>query len=129
MLQIVYISSAVGAVDTAAILAVSRRNNSRDGLTGLLYANGKRFLQAIEGETATVERALARITADPRHRAIVVLSHRDIVAREFGDWAMAEQVAGDETDGFVDRVRRLVAGATPAIRATFDGFVQIRRAA
>lgn len=128
MLQIVYISSAVGAVDTAPILAASRRNNSRDGLTGLLYANGKRFLQALEGDAATVERALVRITADPRHRAMVVLSRRNVAAREFGDWAMAEQVAEGDTGAFVDRVRGLVAGAAPAVRATFDGFVQIRRA-
>ncbi|MEH3123929.1 MAG: BLUF domain-containing protein [Sphingomonas phyllosphaerae] len=128
MLQIVYISSAVGAIDTAAILAASRRNNARDGLTGLLYTNGKRFLQALEGDAANVERALARITADPRHRAMVTLSCRDVGAREFGDWAMAERVAGDDADAFMERVRALVAGAAPSVRATFDGFVQLPRA-
>lgn len=129
MLQITYISTATGPVDTAAILAVSRRNNARDRVTGLLYANGKRFLQVLEGEAVDVERTLARITADPRHRAIVVLSCRDVSVREFGDWAMAERVAGEAGDAFVDRVRALVAGAAPAVRATFDGFVQLPRAA
>jgi hypothetical protein len=129
MLQIVYISTATGAVDTAAILATSRRNNTRDGLTGLLYTNGKRFLQVLEGDPANVERALARIDADPRHRAMVVLSSRDVTAREFGAWAMAERVAGDDADAFVAHVRALVAQASPSVRATFDGFVQLHRAA
>lgn len=129
MLQIVYISTATGAVDTAAILAVSRRNNARDGLSGLLYTNGKRFLQVLEGDPAHVERALARIDADPRHRAMVVLSSRDVSTREFGGWAMAERVAGDDADAFVARIRTLIAQASPAVRATFDGFVQLHRAA
>lgn len=129
MLQIVYISTATGAVDTATILATSRRNNARDGLTGLLYTNGKRFLQVIEGEPADVERTMARIDADPRHRAMVVLSSRDVGTREFGAWAMAERVAGDDADAFVARVRALVARAAPSVQATFDGFVQLHRAA
>lgn len=130
-MQVVYISSFVGAVDTASILATSRRNNARDGLTGLLYADGRRFLQALEGNQLPLERTLERITADPRHRAVVILSCRDIAAREFGEWAMAERVAGADADAdaFVRHVQTLIAGASPAVRATFDGFVQIRRAA
>lgn len=128
-MQVVYISSFVGAVDTASILATSRRNNARDGLTGLLYADGRRFLQALEGNQLPLERTLERITADPRHRAVVILSCRDIAAREFGEWAMAERVAGADGDAFVRHVQTLIAGASPAVRATFDGFVQIRRAA
>lgn len=129
MLQIVYISSATGAADTAAILAASRRNNARDGITGLLYADGRRFLQALEGEAPAVEAALARIAADPRHRAIVILSSREIEHREFGLWAMAERVAGVDADAFVARVEALVADAAPAVRATFDGMARLRRAA
>lgn len=129
MLQIVYISSATGAADTAAILAASRRNNARDGITGLLYADGRRFLQALEGEAPAVEAALARIAADPRHRAIVILSSREIEHREFGSWAMAERVEGVDADDFVARVEALVADAAPAVRATFDGMARLRRAA
>ena len=78
MLQLVYISSAVGKPDVGAILAVSRRNNARDDVTGLLYADGVRFLQALEGPADKVEAAFARIGADPRHRAVVVLSRRTV---------------------------------------------------
>jgi hypothetical protein len=129
MLQLVYISSAVGAVDTTPILAASRRNNQRDGITGLLYADGRRFLQALEGEEEAVERAYARIATDPRHRALVVLSRRTVSEREFGAWAMAERRPDADADDFVAHVDALVKDAAPSVRATFDGFVRFKRAA
>jgi len=132
VLQLVYVSSAraaAGPVDHEAILEVARRNNARDAITGLLYADGKRFLQALEGPDAAVEAAFARIQADPRHHALVLLSCRQIEAREFGDWEMAHLTKLTERDGFVARIRDLVARATPAVRGTFEGFAAIRRAA
>lgn len=132
MLQLVYVSSVspnAGPADPAAILAVSRPNNQADAITGLLYSDKARFLQALEGPADKVEAAFARIKADPRHRAIVILSRRDIDAREFGDWAMAHRVPGADADRFLARVADLTAAAAPEIRATFEGFVQVRRAA
>jgi hypothetical protein len=129
MLQLVYISTAVGSVATASILAESRANNTRDRITGLLFSDGRRFLQALEGEPAMVERAFARIGADTRHRALVVLSRREVAQREFGDWAMAERVAGADGEAFTRRVADLVANASPAVRATFDSFARLQRAA
>ncbi|KQN26538.1 activator of photopigment and puc with BLUF domain protein [Sphingomonas sp. Leaf33] len=132
MRQILYISTAAGKVagDHADdILATSRRNNGADKVTGLLYFDGKRFLQALEGDEIAVSRALARIEKDARHRAIVILSDRTVEAREFGDWSMAYRVAGQETDQFIARVSDLVAGASPNVRATFTSFAEARRAA
>ena len=132
MLQLVYVStsrSAAGKVDPEAILEVSRANNRRDGITGLLYADGKRFLQALEGPDAAVEAAFARIQADPRHRALVLLSCRQVETREFGEWEMAHLTRISDRDDIVMRIRDLVARATPAVRGTFEGFAAIRRAA
>ena len=91
MRQLVYISSVRrrGGCRSATILAQSRRNNARRGITGLLFFDGKRFLQALEGDEATVDATFARIQADARHHALVVLSNRQIEEREFGEWAMA----------------------------------------
>ncbi len=132
MLQLVYVSTATavsGAGEPETILAVSRANNARDAITGLLYSDGKRFLQALEGPSAAVEAAFARIRSDPRHRAVVVLSRREVSAREFGEWAMAHR--GDDADGdaFVARVGQLAAQAAPSVRATFEGFAKLRSAA
>lgn len=132
MRQILYISTAAGKVvanDADEILAISRRNNTSEGLTGLLYFDGKRFLQALEGEPAAVARALTRIEGDTRHRAIVILSDRTVDEREFGTWSMAYRAAGTDADGFIARVTDLVAGASASVRATFTGFAEARRAA
>lgn len=127
MLQLIYISTArTGmAIDLDDILARSRRNNRRDGITGLLQAKGRRFLQALEGEAAQVEAAYARIAADPRHFAMVVLSRRTVASREFGDWAMAVDTGGG---AIVEQVAALVEGAAPNVRATFEGFAAMRAA-
>ena len=129
MLQLIYISSVTQRVDLGPILAVSRVNNRRDEITGLLYSDGVRFLQALEGPAAAVKAAYARIKQDPRHNAFVILSRRDVTAREFGEWAMAERRVGEEADQFCARVDRLLGGTGPNVRATFDSFIKLRRAA
>jgi transposase len=131
MRQLVYISSVHPqvSVDPTAILAISRRNNARSRVTGLLFYDGKRFLQALEGDEAQVETTFARIMTDQRHRAVVVLSDRIIDEREFGDWAMAYNAPADAADAAFDRVVTLVAGASPSVRATFESFAKVRRAA
>ncbi len=137
MFQIVYISTARNMADAEIdeILATSRRNNARDGITGLLLYNGRRFLQALEGPPALVERAYERIRADPRHRAAVLLSSRSIDNRQFGGWDMACQrvdPVGDGGDGhqaLVDLVDALVAKVSDAnLRAQFTSYVRLRAA-
>ena len=132
MLQLVYISTARGAVtaaDLQRILGASRRNNARDGISGLLFFDGVRFLQALEGDPGRVQAAFERIKDDVRHRAVVILSRREVAAREFGDWAMASRTALEGESAMLDRVATLVAEASPAVQATFTSFAQVRRAA
>ncbi|WP_019516991.1 BLUF domain-containing protein [Sphingomonas sp. Mn802worker] len=129
MLQLVYISSVAQRADLSAILATSRLNNRRDGITGLLYSDGVRFLQALEGPREAVESAYERIRQDPRHHALVILSRREVDAREFGEWAMAERRVGEEGDQFCARVDQLLANTSANVRATFDSFIKLRRAA
>lgn len=132
MLQLVYVSSVNpthAPVAVEPILRTSRRNNQRDEITGLLYADGRRFLQVLEGPEHRVNAAFERIKADPQHRAIVILSRRDVADREFGRWEMAQREPGEDGDAFVERVGTLIEGADPDVRATFQGFVAARRSA
>lgn len=131
MLQIVYVSTAAPGqvIDPEAILARARVNNGRDGITGMLYFDGTRFMQAMEGPADQVESTLARIKADPRHRALVMLSRRSIETREFGEWAMAAHVPGGDLQAFFDQVERLIANASPDVRATIAGFMKVRHTA
>lgn len=134
MFQLVYISSAAmptGAAEIDAILASSRRNNALAGITGLLLYDGVRFLQALEGPAGAVEATFQRISADPRHRAIVPLSHQDVAAAQFGRWDMASHAAAPgpgDAASLAEIVDGLVADVTDAdLRALFTGFVRLRR--
>ena len=130
MRQLVYISSLNSSRckngDLEDILLSSRRNNSREDVSGLLFFNGRRFLQALEGERNAVRAAFRRIEDDPRHRAIVVLSDREVAGREFGHWAMAHLAQGSlDADGAVSQIDALVRRASPSVRSTFESFVRL----
>ena len=100
LLSIVYSSVATGPfseVDLALLLAVSRMNNEARGLTGVLLHRDGQFMQALEGPTGAVRRALRTIAADPRHTGVWTLAEERISERRFGSWAMGYQPIS-ETD-------------------------------
>ena len=71
------------------ILAASRENNRRDGVTGgLLFSDGC-FAQVLEGPLGSIESAFERIQCDGRHQEVTVLQSGAITARDFPDWSMA----------------------------------------
>ena len=72
----------------ADILAVSQRNNARDRVTGALVYSDGRFFQILEGASADIDRVLARIVGDPRHREINIVSRIRVEGRLFPDWSM-----------------------------------------
>ncbi len=129
MFRLCYISSARSPVDDAmlrSILSVSRRNNRAAGLTGLLVAGQRRFLQLLEGDETAVRDAYQRIRRDPRHFACVLIDERAILARQFDDWDMGLLRPG--ANGEDDHAALLGIIATiddPNLRAQFDGFVAI----
>lgn len=133
MLQLTYISSVSPRTDVAVedILRVSRRNNAAAGVTGLLLFDGRRFLQALEGEATVVDTTYQRIKADPRHRAIVLLSSNEVSSRAFGDWSMAAQrvsvAKGATVAEQIDALTAEVADAN--LRELFRSFARVRAAA
>ena len=133
MLQLTYISSAAPRVDVDIedILKVSRRNNGAAGVTGLLLFDGRRFLQALEGEASLVNAAYQRIKADQRHRAIVLLSSNEVATRAFGVWSMAAQrVSAAPGATVAEQVDALTAEVPDAnLRELFRSFARVRAAA
>lgn len=130
MLQIVYISTARQPASPAQlreILASSRRNNAKAGITGLLLAGGRRFLQALEGPDQEVLTTFDRIKADPRHFAVVALSIKTVQEREFGDWSMAFEEGGEsEADDLRASVAELVSTLEDrSLRSQFTGFAEL----
>lgn len=91
MLHLVYVSSAQELLTDEQILDilhVSRRNNERDGITGLLLYKGGNFIQALEGPAERVEALLERIEHDPRHKGMELLIREQHPERSFPNWSM-----------------------------------------
>jgi hypothetical protein len=90
--SIVYVSTAtpgLNAEELEELLKVSRRNNQRDGITGmLLYVEGN-FMQAIEGTPDRIRDLYQRLECDPRHRGLNKLVDEPLAQRQFAQWSMA----------------------------------------
>jgi hypothetical protein len=83
------------SLEVTSILAASRANNARIGVTGaLLYSEGC-FAQALEGPLDAVQQTFERIQRDPRHGDVVVLQAGHVAARLFGGWDMALAESAD----------------------------------
>ena len=93
--QLIYMSEPFGFDDGMlnGILSISRRNNTRDGLTGALVCRRDIYLQLLEGPESAVEAAYARIKSDDRHLAVVRLLSEPAEVRLFPDWAMLDDPA------------------------------------
>ena len=71
------------------ILAASRTNNARVGVTGALMFNAGCFAQVLEGPGEAVETTFERIQQDERHGEVSLLAFEAVAARLFTDWSMA----------------------------------------
>jgi Sensors of blue-light using FAD len=74
--------------DLPSILASSKRNNARVGITGALCLANGIFLQQLEGDRTAVSLLYHRILLDPRHRDPAILDFGEIAARKFTNWSM-----------------------------------------
>lgn len=129
MIRLTYVSTArkpLTAVELEDVLRVSRKNNARDDVTGLLVVGGRRFLQALEGPAKTVEQVFERIEKDPRHFAVVRLSREEVQERAFGGWAMgytAGKAVTDPASSLKTVVAKLIEPIEdPRVRGYFTGF-------
>lgn len=88
---IVYLSSSNGLFsrqELTTILEQSQKNNSAQGITGvLLYCEGN-IIQTLEGPEEKVKALYKVISQDRRHKQVVKLYGRVINQRLFGDWSM-----------------------------------------
>ena len=98
------------AAEIQTILAKSRANNARDGITGgLLFSDGC-FAQVLEGPIEALEAAFERIQCDPRHGDVTVLRAEPIESRDFSQWSMAFTGATGLRAGITDAFDEPTAG-------------------
>ncbi len=110
MYRMIYLSSVAGHLDDAglrSILETSRRNNTRDGITGLLAHHDGDFLQILEGPRPEVEVCFARISLDPRHRQVITVTQADVADRLFPGWSMGLADPGTFANTSAEGVTRL----------------------
>ncbi|MEP2104118.1 MAG: BLUF domain-containing protein [Parasphingorhabdus sp.] len=128
MYRLVYISTPkqdISRVEVASILRAGRKNNVKNGITGLLIQDRRRFLQYLEGEQTDVEQTFARISNDRRHSAIIPLKSGYIGRRQFPKWEMASKYVDAETD-LLPVVRELVRDCDRDVASELMSFAEAR---
>ncbi len=116
MRQLLYSSECVRQPlgdELATILIQARRNNRLNGITGLLWTNGLRFVQVLEGGWDEVQSCFEVILADVRHEHVAILVDTDIGVRSFDVWSMA--LMDDDDYRIVDALKR----SSPHLQTAF----------
>lgn len=91
LVRLVYASRATDTFQPSSIksiLSSARRNNRRNGLSGLLCFNQHCFLQCLEGPRSLVNQTYQRILRDPRHTDAEIISYEYVNDNEFDSWNM-----------------------------------------
>jgi hypothetical protein len=115
---LIYVSIAsdeLRSEDLLDLLRVSRENNVRDDITGLLLYKERRFMQLLEGSETAVCATYARIARDSRHHDATVLLQGETDDRDFADWSMGFHAIDDE-------VARSTPGFSPFLSTKFSVF-------
>ena len=74
--------------EMANIATTAQDHNAKQDITGVLFFENGHFLQALEGEEATLRELYKKIGNDPRHTNINTLVDTPITKRSFSDWSM-----------------------------------------
>lgn len=88
------------------IVKLSRKNNVKNHLTGILVYDGENFFQYIEGEKTKVLTLLEKLKLDPRHSNFSILfKDRLNSQRIYNDWHLAYYYV--EESNFLDSFNQL----------------------
>lgn len=118
--NVVYVSAATRHLEPAelvGIIDVSRRNNARQGINGLLLHHEGNFMQALEGPETQILALVESMKRDPRHDGMIVMVQQAIEKRYFPDWAMGCRNA----DGLPPNERGTVRRRFDEIRGSATG--------
>lgn len=103
LIQLLYCSQAskdIRSEDIDQILEVSRENNARRHITGLLCNDENYFLQLLEGSYRIVNDVYNTIANDQRHVKMTLLYYRSASSRLFPKWNMGHI----ETDQYINEL-------------------------
>ena len=84
------------------IIGTAIRRNREVGVTGLLLTIQGNFVQALEGDIDAVRAVYARISMDPRHHDLHVISQGAVETRLFGEWNMCARALASSDRAILD---------------------------
>lgn len=74
--------------DLLDILAEATAHNSANAISGILYYGNNYFFQCIEGRKTKVMELFNKISNDPRHTNLVILSYHEVHDLSFKAWEL-----------------------------------------
>jgi hypothetical protein len=94
--QICYLSYATDNFDKDIkdILAKSRENNQKNGITGMLVYRDEMFIQVLEGFFKAIQDLYGKIAMDLRHSNLSLVIKQEVPERVFADWSMGYKDIG-----------------------------------
>lgn len=123
MRRILYISSSRHAdptEDVTAFIEGARARNAANDVTGvLIFAEGT-YMQLLEGPSQAVEATMERVTADQRHKGVIVLMDRQVESRLFADWSMGWRALARDHP-LSDQVKRITTAKDITFQRKGDG--------
>lgn len=70
------------------LLSISRNNNEKTNVTGMLLYTDRSFFQILEGSSEAVTELYNKIAKDSRHTQVVTIIKEPIAKRDFSEWSM-----------------------------------------
>jgi len=92
LIRLLYVSQPIGPVTTyvtSSILEISKANNKKKDITGVLCQGSGLYMQVLEGQRSVINALFSRIMEDKRHKEVELLSMEEINQRRYGHWSMA----------------------------------------
>jgi NADH dehydrogenase FAD-containing subunit/class 3 adenylate cyclase/uncharacterized membrane protein YphA (DoxX/SURF4 family) len=100
--RLTYVSKLSLPLSQKEISEIGRKaslNNQKIDVTGILIGVGDYFFQILEGEEKTINQLVEKISRDPRHRDVTILSAEiGCEERLFSDWNMKAVVLNESND-------------------------------
>lgn len=90
-IRLIYASAAAGDMPYGTLVGImthAQQRNPERHITGMLCYGSGQFIQALEGERATVTALYHRIAGDARHTQCELMSVEEITERDFPEWSM-----------------------------------------
>jgi len=92
LIRLLYVSQPIGPVTTyvtSSILEISKANNKKKDITGVLCQGSGLYMQVLEGQRSVINALFSRIMEDKRRKEVELLSMEEINQRRYGHWSMA----------------------------------------